>query len=272
MKKDVKKDKKKTKVSINVSAIVIPTALVVAICIFKFVFGNPANFIDNNPANLPIGGNFPGTIYKGGFIVPILMTFLLTVITFSIERFITITKAKGKGSSVEMIAKVKECLNNQDTKGAIEACDKQKGSLGAVVRSGLIKYQDAEVDSDLSKEQKILTIQKDIEESTSLELPGLEKNLVILSTLSSVSTLMGLLGTVLGMIRSFAAMANAGAPDSIKLSTGISEALINTAFGIGTAALAVIMYNVFTTQIDKITFSIDEAGYTLVQSYASTHK
>ena len=67
-------------------------------------------------------------------------------------------------------------------------------------------------------------------------------------------------------------MANAGAPDSIKLATGISEALINTAFGIGTAALAVIMYNVFTTQIDKITYSIDEAGYTLVQTYAASHK
>jgi len=272
MKKDVKKDKKKAKVSVNVAAIVIPLALVVAICIFKFIFGNASNFVGNDPKNLPLNGNFFGTIYKGGFIVPILMTFLLCVITFSIERFIAITKAKGKGSSVEMIAKVKASLAAKDLQTAIGACDAQKGSLGAVVKSGLLKYNVADADESLSKEQKILMIQKEIEESTSLELPGLEKNLVILSTLSSVSTLMGLLGTVLGMIRSFAAMGNAGAPDSVKLSTGISEALINTAFGIGTAAIAVIMYNVFTTQIDKITFSIDEAGYTLVQSYASAHK
>ena len=82
---------------------------------------------------------------------------------------------------------------------------------------------------------------------------------------------MGLLGTVLGMIRAFAALANAGAPDSVALASGISEALVNTAFGIGTAALAMIFYNYFTTRIDKLTYNIDEAGFSLVQSYATNH-
>jgi len=99
----------------------------------------------------------------------------------------------------------------------------------------------------------------------------MEQNLVILATISSIATLMGLLGTVLGMIRAFAAMANAGAPDSVALATGISEALINTAFGIGTAAIAVIMYNVYTNKIDKLVYSIDEAGFTIVQTYAANH-
>ncbi len=263
---------KKERLKVETAAIVIPAALVVSILIFKFVFGAPDNFIGGDPNNLPLQGNFSGTIYKGGFIVPILMTFLLTVITFCIERYITIGRAKGKGSSVRLIANVKKHLEQNQVADAMALCDSQKGSLGNVIKSGLIKYQNVEADGTMSKEQKTLAIQKDIEESTSLELPTLEQNLVILATLSSVSTLMGLLGTVLGMIRSFAAMANAGAPDSIKLATGISEALINTAFGIGTAALAVIMYNVFTTQIDKITYSIDEAGYTLVQTYAASHK
>ena len=123
----------------------------------------------------------------------------------------------------------------------------------------------------MTKEQKLLDIQKNIEEATSLELPSLEQNLPALATISSIATMMGLLGTVLGMIRSFAAMANAGAPDSVALSTGISEALINTAFGIGTGALAVIMYNYFTTKIDKLTYSIDEAGYSIVQTFAAKH-
>jgi biopolymer transport protein ExbB len=213
-----------------------------------------------------------GTVYKGGFIVPILMTCLLTVITFCFERYFTIGKAKGKGSSTKLIEDVKADLEKKDIKSAMVLCDNQKGSLGNVIKSGLIKYQEVETDNSMSKEQKTLAIQKSVEEATSLELPTMEQNLVILATLSSVSTLLGLLGTVLGMIRSFAAMANAGAPDSIKLATGISEALINTAFGIGTAALAVIMYNVFTTMIDKVTYGIDEAGYTLVQTYASAHK
>jgi biopolymer transport protein ExbB len=264
--------KEKSGLKVETAAIVIPAALVVSILIFKFVFGAPDNFIGGNSENLPLQGNFSGTIYKGGFIVPVLMTFLLTVITFCIERFITIGKAEGKGSSVSLIKNVKLNLEVNEMDQAMELCDNQKGSLGNVIKSGLIKYQDVEADTTMSKEQKTMAIQKDIEEATSLELPTLEQNLVILATLSSVSTLMGLLGTVLGMIRSFAAMANAGAPDSIKLANGISEALINTAFGIGTAALAVIAYNFFTTKIDKITYSIDEAGYTLVQTYAAAHK
>lgn len=62
----------------------------------------------------------------------------------------------------------------------------------------------------MTKDQKIASLQKEIEEATSLELPGLEQNLVILATITSLATLMGLLGTVLGMIRAFSALANAG--------------------------------------------------------------
>ena len=123
----------------------------------------------------------------------------------------------------------------------------------------------------LEKDQKILAIQKEIEEATSLELPMLEKNLVILATFASVATLMGLLGTVLGMIRAFSAIATAGAPDAVALSTGISEALIHTALGIGTSALAIISYNYFTTKIDGLTYGIDEAGFSIAQSFAAKH-
>jgi biopolymer transport protein ExbB len=83
---------------------------------------------------------------------------------------------------------------------------------------------------------------------------------------------MGLLGTVIGMIKAFSALANAGAPDSVALASGISEALINTALGIGTSALAIIFYNFFTTKIDKLTYSIDEAGFTIVNTYASKNQ
>jgi biopolymer transport protein ExbB len=162
-------------------------------------------------------------------------------------------------------------LNRNQIDDAIQACEAQKGSVASVVRSALIKYQNIEPDNTMTKEQKLLAIQKDVEEATSLELPSMEENLVILATISSIATLMGLLGTVLGMIRAFAAMANAGAPDSVALATGISEALINTAFGIGTAAIAVIMYNFYTSKIDKLIYGIDEAGFTIVQTYAANH-
>jgi biopolymer transport protein ExbB len=110
-----------------------------------------------------------------------------------------------------------------------------------------------------------------VEEATSLELPMLEKNLTIIATIASIATLMGLLGTVLGMIRSFAAMANAGAPDATALSTGISEALINTALGIGTSAISIIMYNYFTSSIDDLNYEIEEVGFTITQTFASKH-
>ena len=79
------------------------------------------------------------------------------------------------------------------------------------------------------------------------------------------------MGTVIGMIKAFSAMSASGSPDSAALATGISEALINTAFGIGTAALAVISFNFFTVKIDKLTYSIDEAGYSIIQTYNATH-
>src|SRR5690606_11792178 len=111
----------------------------------------------------------------------------------------------------------------------------------------------------------------EIEEATALEMPMLEKNMTVIATLVSLGTLVGLLGTVTGMIKAFAALGTGGAPNSAQLANGISEALVNTATGIATSALAVIMYNVFTSKIDKLTYSIDEAGFSIVQTYASTH-
>ncbi len=107
-------------------------------------------------------------------------------------------------------------------------------------------------DNSLDAEKKVLLIQKDIEETTQLEMPMLEKNLVIIATLASIATLIGLLGTVLGVIKAFSAMATAGAPDAVGLANGISEALINTALGIGTSAVAIVMYNYFTSKIDAL--------------------
>lgn len=249
--------------------IVIPVLLVLSYCIWKFMFGNPNNFVDHDPTKDPVNGNIPGTIYKGGFIVPILLTLFFTVIVFAIERFITLGKANGSGSVDSFVRNLKSLLDRGDINGALVACDKQRGSVANVVRAGLGKYAEMERATGMEKDQKVLAIQKELEEATTLELPMLEKNLSILATIASIATLFGLLGTVLGMIRSFAALANAGAPDSTALATGISEALINTALGIATSAMAIVAYNFFTGRIDNLTYSIDEAGYSITQTFAS---
>jgi biopolymer transport protein ExbB len=211
-------------------------------------------------------------MYKGGFIVPILIGSFLTVITFSIERFITISKSKGTGRIEAFIEKIRAMMSRNDIAAAEAECQRQRGSVANVVHAGIQMYRQMENEPELDKERKILAIQKELEEATTLELPMLSKNLVIISTIASIATLMGLLGTVIGMIRAFSALATAGAPDAVALSTGISEALINTALGVGTSALAIIMYNYFTSRIDSITYGIDEAGYTIVQSFASKTK
>ena len=72
-----------------------------------------------------------------------------------------------------------------------------------------------ENDATLSKDQKVLAIQKELEEATALELPMMEQNLPVIGTITTLGTLMGLLGTVIGMIRSFAALSAGGGTDSM---------------------------------------------------------
>ncbi|WAC41604.1 MotA/TolQ/ExbB proton channel family protein [Pedobacter sp. SL55] len=254
------------------ATLVIPICIIIGICIFKFVLGDANNFIDNNVDNLPKQGNYAGMAYKGGPIVAILIGLLLMTIVFSVERMIVIGKATGKGSLQAFVTKIQGFLKTNNISSAIAECDKQQGSVANVIKSGLKKYSEVESDSRLDVEQSVLAIQKDIEEATTLEMPMLEQNLTVIATLVSIGTLTGLLGTVTGMIKAFAGLANSGAPDQAALAVGISEALMCTATGIGTSTLAIIMYNILTSKIDKLTYAIDEAGFSIVQTYASTHK
>ncbi len=256
------------------SMLVIPIALLLGWAFWKFVLGNPANFEGGDVTKNPLpenvvgaGNHYLAVMYHGGFVVPFLLCTLFTAIIFAIERTITIRKSKGTGNIENFIQKIRVLMMKGDIDGARKECEKQKGSIANVVNAGLTVYSQMEQDKTLDKERKVLAIQKELEEATTLELPMLSKNLVIISTIASIATLLGLFGTVLGMIRAFSALANAGAPDAVALSTGISEALINTALGVITSAIAIIFYNTFTSRIDSITYGIDEAGYTIVQSF-----
>lgn len=248
---------------------VIAIAIIIGISylLFIFVLGHPSNFEGRDPEKGHALGTL-GLIYKGGIaVVPILISCALMVLTFSIERFFTILLARGRGSVTAFVRRIKAHLETSNVDAAIAECDKQKGSVGNVIRAVMVQYKKLLNDTEMDKEQKVAYLQKELEDATSLELPILEKNLPIIATLASVSTLFALFGTVLGMIKSFAAMAEAGTPDPTKLSLGISEALINTAIGIITSAIAIVMYNVFTTNIDTLSYSIDEAGFSIIQSF-----
>lgn len=245
--------------------------------IWRFILGAPSGF--DNPGK---GGFWPDNkdpkdalhrIYQGGIIIPLLIAMLLMVIVFSIERYLTIRKALGNGSISDFIRKVQYHLANRNVDAALTECDKQRGSVGNVMKAGLRRYKEMINEQGMNTDQKVIAIQKEVEEATALELPMLQKNLVFLSTITSVGTLIALLGTVMGMIKSFSALGKEGGAGAAgELAVGISEALYNTALGIGTSALALIMYNVFTTKIDSITYGIDESGFTLTQSFASMYK
>ncbi len=251
---------------------IVPIACIIAgELIYYFILGNPSGFQD--PINKKGALNGLARMYEGGFVVPILMGLFLMVVVFSVERFLTLKSAMGKTDNSNFIHDIQDLLEVRNVDGAIELCNKQKGSVANVMISGLNTYKKMIDNTEYDKDQKIANIQKDLEEATALEIPMLQKNLVFLSTITSLSVLIALFGTVLGMIRSFAALGEAGGgAGASELAVGISEALYNTAVGIATGSLALVMYNVFTTYIDDITQGIDESGFSLMQSFSSLYK
>ena len=250
---------------------IIVACFIIAICIFKFILGNPSNFVNNDPEGAVLNGNLLGTIYKGGMVVPLIHTLLLTVIALSVERYIALKSAFGKMALPKFTAEVKAAVKAQKFDEAQALCDKMRGSVANVVSASLNAYKEMEATQGIKKAQKVAKIQQAHEEATQLEMPTLQMNLPIIATIVTLGTLTGLLGTVTGMIKSFAALAAGGGGDSLALSTGISEALINTAFGILTSWCAVVSYNTYTNKIDKLTYALDEVGYTIAQTYEANH-
>jgi len=260
-------NQKKIKKSNGVSAgIIIFLCAIVAFCFFQFVCGNPANFDEKGH---PINANVFGTLFQGGYVIPIVITLLLTVFVMSFERTIALSKANGKGNLVKFVAEAKGLLENGNINGARELCDKQKGSVANILRSALVRYDDIDGKNELSNDEKAGLVAKEIEDATTLELPVLEQNLSTIATISSLGTLFGLFGTVLGMIKSFGAMGQEGAPDSTALAIGISEALMNTAMGIGTGAVAIIAYGFYSGKVQNITNAVNEIGFTIGQTFTT---
>ena len=248
---------------------IIAVCFVLAVCFFKYFLGNADHI---NPANGEvIDGNMWGTIYKGGVVVPVILTLLFSVIALSIERGLALNTAFGKGKLPKFVANIKAALNANDFVKAQELCDKQRGSVANVVGASLRAYKEMEAVSGIKKAQKVAKIQQAHEEATQLEMPTLTMNMPIIATIVTLGTLTALFGTVVGMIRSFAALASGGGGDSLQLSEGISEALVNTASGILTSWFAVVIYNFFTNKIDKLTYALDEVGYTIASTYDVNH-
>ena len=145
-----KQDKISNVKGISSAFIVILACAALAVCLFMFIMGDPANFSENDPVNgHPL--NYLGTVYKGGFIVPILITLLFTVIVLSIERWIALSSAKGKGSVPKFVLNIKEDLAAGKIDQALARCKKQRGSVAAVVHAVLVKYKEMDANTVLSR-------------------------------------------------------------------------------------------------------------------------
>ena len=232
--------------------------IILAICccagygVWYFVMGNPDNFIGGDRSGHP--ANLLGTVYKGGFVVGLILTLLFTVICLGIERFFAIKTASGKMNLAKFTAEVKNAIKAQDFAKAKDLCNKMQGTVGNVVMASINMYQTVETDDTLKKAAKIAKIQQAHEEATQLEMPTLQMNMPMVATIVSLGTLTALFGTVLGMI-----------------GAGISEALVNTASGILTSWVATVVYNFFSNKIDKLTYALDEIGFTISATYDSNH-
>ena len=249
--------------------IILVICCIIAYCFYFFVLGDPSHFQGGDREGHP--ADLMGTVYKGGFVVGLIITLLLSVIVLGVERFFAIKSASGKINLAKFTAQVKEAIKAQDFTKAKDLCNKMQGSVANVVLASINMYETVEKDDTLKKSQKISKIQQAHEEATQLEMPTLTMNLPMVATIVSLGTLTALFGTVLGMIGSFQALSAGGGADSMALSAGISEALVNTASGILTSWVATVVYNYFSNKIDKLTFALDEVGYTIAATYDSNH-
>ncbi|HEX3112830.1 MAG TPA: MotA/TolQ/ExbB proton channel family protein [Candidatus Eisenbacteria bacterium] len=206
----------------------------------------------------------PEYIKSGGPLVAGLIMLSIMSVTLVFERLFTISRARGKDSIPAFMRAVRKKIDANDIEGAADLCSKQRGSLANVLRAGLDRYQVVR-SAQIDRKSKVDEVQKAMEEANMLEVPLLERNLIALATIASIATMVGLLGTVIGMIRSFAALGHTGSVDAVKLAVGISEALINTAGGLFVAIFSIVLYNVFVTMIDNFNYMMDEATLEVVE-------
>jgi len=206
----------------------------------------------------------PPYIRQGGYLVAGLIMLSIMSVTLVFERLFTLQRARGREPVATFMRNLRKKIDTLDVEGAAEMCAKQRGSLANVLRAGLDRYAVVR-NANIDRQTKIQEVQKAMEEANMLEVPLLERNLIALATIASIATMVGLLGTVIGMIRSFSALGHTGSVDAVKLAIGISEALINTAGGLFVAIFSIVLYNVFVTMIDNFNYMMDEASLEVVE-------
>ncbi len=185
----------------------------------------------------------------------------VVAVTFIIERLFTFTRSRSKIGTEQFMASITNFLRNENIMEAVSTCEEAGGPLANVLKAGLLKYSQAQIEErQFSKEE----IQEAIQEAGLLEIPELERNLPVLGTIASISPLFGLLGTVIGMISAFTTIALEGTGDPQQLAGGISQALLTTAGGLTIAIPCLIFYNLFDSWVNRYVIEIEQVSNEIV--------
>ena len=193
---------------------------------------------------------------QGGPVMWPLLFFSILALTFIIERFIVYQKAKVNVN--EFLTRIRKALLvNRNVKEAVKVCEETRGPVASVMKAGLLRYGHTKDD-----------IEKTVENAALYELDRLERRLGVLATTANVAPMLGFLGTVTGMIKSFAALASEGLTNPGAVAAGISEALITTAAGLFIAIPAQLAYNWYITKINRFVRDIETATNMLMETFS----
>jgi biopolymer transport protein ExbB len=162
-----------------------------------------------------------------------------------------------------------DALDDEDHDRAVAACEDTTGPAAAVLLVGLEKYR-AMMERGKSENLEGI-ISRSMNDYAPHVIDSLEKRLNLLAMVGTVSPLIGMTGTVVGMIMSFNDMAAAGGLDAGSVGSGISLALVTTAAGLIVAIPAVIYHNIFTRRIEQITLQVEETANALVNYVTLNH-
>lgn len=183
------------------------------------------------------------------------------------ERLVALYKSRKQ--SLQFVADITPLLARGELDGAALASADAQGYLGKVLAGGLKAWRNSSrVDADLTFE----SVARALERTAAREVQQMKRGLGVLATVSSTAPFVGLLGTVMGIVNSFQAMAASGSGGLGTVSAGIAEALITTAFGLLVALPAVMMFNYFTGVIDTRTVDMSESSNELLDLVASSLK
>ena len=201
-------------------------------------------------------GNLADWLRLGGVVMWILLFASVIAVAIIIERAIALYRAKINVN--EFLAKIRKALIvNHSVRDAIKICEQYRGPVASIMKAGLLKYGQPKED-----------IEKTIENAALYEMGRLERGLIVLATIANVAPLLGFLGTVTGMIRSFDALAEAGMTNPGLVASGIKEALYTTAGGLFVAIPVQIAYNFFMSRINRFVRDIETAANMLMETFA----